>query len=81
MDLAPDDKPIKTTWMQLKGQPLLQKKPYIMHNERQTREKANQAATNKARGGQRTLVHGKEGSLQKVAKIKRKECEHEEESI
>ena len=33
MDLAPDDKPIKTTWMKFKGQPPPPKKPYIMHNE------------------------------------------------
>ena len=41
------------------------------------RAKANQAATNKARGGKSKLVPKKEGSLQKAAKNNN----HEEEGI
>ena len=79
MDLAPDDKPQKTTWMKFKGHPPPPKKPCIMHNERPIEQ--NQAATNKARGGQNKLIPRKEGSLQKVAQTRSKGCNHEEEDI
>ena len=79
MDLAPVDKPQKTTWMQFKGHPPPPKKPCIMHNERPIEQ--NQAATNKARGGQSKLIPRKEGSLQKVAQTRSKECNHKEEDI
>ena len=39
MDLAPEDKPIKTIWMKFKGHPPPPKKSYILHNERPNKQK------------------------------------------